>query len=275
LDFDSLVGDDGDSVFTYDNTNQLTDADYDSDWQDDEDYDYDANGNRTNNDYTTVENNQLTSDGTYNYTYDEEGNRTARFVDEDSSGTLNTGDTDITEYEWDHRNRLAKITFRDTHGGSPTKIVEYAYDFGNRWVRKILDSDGDQTADASTIFVYDGNQITLQFDKTGTGNMVASDLSHRYLWGTAVDQILADEQVTSLQSEGEVLRPLAPTEQALVVGYVSNVDAYIPDKRIVCAGGYEGGEAQKFFLPEPFTEKIESEIKPIVTKALDAVESSP
>ena len=89
-------------------------------------------------------------------------------------------------------------------------------------------------------------------------------------------------QLTIFGMEGEVcspwgpmLRSMAPTEQAMVVGYASNVDAYIPDKRIVREGGYEGGEAQKFFLPGPFTEKIESEIKPIVTKALDAVESSP
>ena len=35
----------------------------------------------------------------------------------------------------------------------------------------------------------------MQFDKTGTGNLAATDLSHRYLWGPAVDQLLADEQI--------------------------------------------------------------------------------
>jgi hypothetical protein len=39
------------------------------------------------------------------------------------------------------------------------------------------------------------SQIVLQFDKTGSGDVAATDLSHRYLWGTGVDQILADEQV--------------------------------------------------------------------------------
>jgi len=88
-------------------------------------------------------------------------------------------------------------------------------------------------------------------------------------------------QLTIFGMEGEVcspwgpmLRSMARTEHAMVIGYVNNVDAYIPDKRIVREGGYEGGEAQKFFLPGPFTENIDSEIKPIVTKALDAVESS-
>jgi RHS repeat-associated protein len=36
----------------------------------------------------------------------------------------------------------------------------------------------------------------------------ATDLSHRYLWGPAVDQILADEGVDSLTSAGDILWPL-------------------------------------------------------------------
>ena len=88
-------------------------------------------------------------------------------------------------------------------------------------------------------------------------------------------------QLTIFGMEGEVcspwgpmLRSMASTEYAMVIGYASNVDAYIPDKRIVREGGYEGGEAQKFCLPAPFTENIDSEIKQIVTKAIEAVESS-
>ncbi len=70
---------------------------------------------------------------------------------------------------------------------------------------------------------------------------------------------------------GPMLRAMARTDQAMVLGYVNHVDAYIPDQRIIREGGYEGGEAQKFFLPGPFTENIDSEIKRIVTTALDAL----
>jgi len=96
---------------------------------------------------------------------------------------------------------------------SPPGRGPKSYDFGNRSVRKVLDSNGDGTTDGSTIFVYDGNQIALQLDKTGTGAAAATDLSHRYLFGTAVDQILADEQLhyDSGQSSfmtDEVLFPL-------------------------------------------------------------------
>jgi RHS repeat-associated protein len=37
----------------------------------------------------------------------------------------------------------------------------------------------------------------MQFDVAGTGALTAANLSHRYLWGPAVDQLLADEQVTN------------------------------------------------------------------------------
>jgi YD repeat-containing protein len=44
----------------------------------------DDNGNRTSAGYTTGDNNQLTSDGTCTYTYDAEGNRTAKIAPDES-----------------------------------------------------------------------------------------------------------------------------------------------------------------------------------------------
>ncbi len=58
------------------------------------------------------------------------------------------------------------------------------------------------------MFINDGGQVVLEFDKDGTGDVAATDLSHRYLWGEAVDQLLADEQVDwpgNSTYEGEVL----------------------------------------------------------------------
>ncbi len=107
------------------------------------------------------------------------------------SGTLNTGDTSITEYAWDHRNRLTTVTDRATYGGSATQVVTFEYDAYNRLVHKELDSDGDGTGSATdTFWIYDGDQAVLQFD-----GATAADLSHRYLWGPVVDQLLADETV--------------------------------------------------------------------------------
>ena len=78
--------------------------------------------------------------------------------------------------------------------------------------------------------------------------------SFRYdvqIWklGEALTVFAMEDEVCS--PWGPMLRAMARTEQAMVIGYVNNVDAYIPDRRIIREGGYEGGESQKFFLPGP------------------------
>ena len=107
----------------------------------------------------------MLSDGTYWYAYDPEGNRTARFIDVNANGTLDAGDTDVTEYAWDARNRLVEVTDRATHDGDPTQVVDYLYDLENRWIGRLVDADGDGQIDNQTAFAYDGNQIVLQFDR--------------------------------------------------------------------------------------------------------------
>ena len=72
---------------------------------------------------------------------------------------------------------------------------------------------------------------------------------------------------------GPMLREMAPTEQAMVIGYANGTGSYIPNEQIIREGGYEGLTSQHaYFLPAPFTENIENEIKEIVVKAIRAVE---
>jgi RHS repeat-associated protein len=167
----TVSSNDGSSDFSYDKTNQLTGTDHSS--QVDEAYSYDANGNRTNSGYQTGTNNQLLSDGTYNYQYDREGNRTLRTE-------IATGK--VTEYVWDYRNRLTTVLFKDA-GGVVTKTIEYLYDVNNQRIGKKIDGQ------VTERYVLDRNQIALVFD--GQGNQ-----THRYLYGTAIDQVLADETPT-------------------------------------------------------------------------------
>jgi RHS repeat-associated protein len=162
-------GTDGTQDYSYDSTNQLTTADHST--QTDEAYSYDANGNRTNAGYGTGTNNQLLSDGTYNYTYDDEGNRTSRTE-------VATGK--VTEYVWDYRNRLTSVVFKDA-GGSVTKTIEYSYDVNDRRIGKKIDGV------VTERYVYDREQISLVFDGVGSQ-------THRYLYGTQIDQVLADER---------------------------------------------------------------------------------
>jgi RHS repeat-associated protein len=158
---------DGTSNYSYDATNQLTGASHSS--QTNEAYSYDANGNRVSGGTVTGVNNQLLSDGVYNYTYDGEGNRTRR---------VEIGTGKVTEYVWDYRNRLASVLFKDA-GGVVTKTISYTYDVNNQRIGKNVDG-------AVERYVIDRNQIALVFDGAGVQ-------THRYLYGTVVDQVLADE----------------------------------------------------------------------------------
>jgi RHS repeat-associated protein len=164
---------DGTSDFTYDATNQLTGADNTT--QPDEAYSYDANGNRTIAGYVTGANNQLLSDGTYSYTYDSEGNRTKRTE-------IATGK--VTEYVWDYRNRLSEVVFKDV-SGVVTKTIEYTYDGDNQRIGQKLNGV------VTERYILDRNQIALVFDGSGTQ-------THRYLYGTQIDQVLSDETPTGM-----------------------------------------------------------------------------
>lgn len=98
------------------------------------------------------------SDGTYSYDYDNEGNLIGK-------SEIATGE--VTEYEWDYRNRLTGVVVKDSNGNVITR-VEYSYDAMNRRIAKIVDPDGDgSTPVEEEHFVYDGEHIALVFDENG------------------------------------------------------------------------------------------------------------
>lgn len=166
---------DGTSTNSYDSTNQLVAADNSA--QPNEAYSYDANGNRTNTGYQTGPNNQLLSDGQYTYAYDGAGNLIKRTE-------IATGN--VTEYSWDYRNRLTSVVSLDA-SGNVTQKVDYTYDVFDRRIAKSVDPDGAGPQSAAvTRFVYNGNNIALQFNGSGV-------LTDRYLYGPSADQIFADQ----------------------------------------------------------------------------------
>jgi RHS repeat-associated protein len=180
---------DGVSDFTYDKSDQLVDADHSV--QADESYVYDDNGNRINTGYVTGENNQLQSDGTYNYLYDKEGNRVKRTE-------IATGE--VTNYEWDYRNRLVGVETKDSNG-NVVERNQYTYDVFDNRIAKSVDADGAGAGVAKEEhFVYDGDHIALTFD--GESNQ-----TERFLHGTQIDQVLAQEN-----DNGEVLWALTDNQ---------------------------------------------------------------
>ncbi len=198
--------------YGYDPTSQLTSADYSDPSLADESYSFDLVGNRTMTGYQTGTGNRLLSDGTYSYEYDDEGNRTKR---------TKTSTGEVTEYEWDFRNRLTKVTEKDS-SGNVTKVVEYTYDVFNRRIAKEVDtaSPFDMQDAAIERYVYDdinngmasldGGNVVLDFeDADGPGGSGAMTLSKRYLWGERVDELLAQEDVTkSMSATDRVLWPI-------------------------------------------------------------------
>jgi RHS repeat-associated protein len=179
-----------DAAYTYDPTGQLTAATYVNDMANNATYGFDANGN-LNTGGSTVSSpasstgaNQISTDGTYNYYYDADGNLISKVTIADSSEV---------DYAFDNRNRMTSVTNKDS-SGRITQVVSYLYDASNRLVSRTLTVNtyvGTSTTPATTTtttgnFIYDGNSIVLQLDDSG-------DVVTRVLNGAAVDQVFAQE----------------------------------------------------------------------------------
>ena len=182
---------DGTTSYTYDDRSQLTGANHSDAANPDETYAYDANGNRTassrhGSGYQTGANNRLLSDGTFNYTYDNEGNLLQRTE-------IATGK--VRDFTWDFRNRLVSISDKLSAGGAETQRVEFLYDPFNRRIGKAVIADGNTEV---TFFVYDGADVLFDFvDPDGAGLLPAA-LDQTYLHGPAVDQVFAQDDGTEI-----------------------------------------------------------------------------
>jgi RHS repeat-associated protein len=181
---------DGATDYAYDDRDQLTGADRAAaDTRGDEAYTYDDNGNRITshrhgNGYVTGPGNRLLSDGTYNYTYDKEGNLLKRT--ENASGNYR-------DFEWDFRNRLIAVTDKTT-ANVATQKVTFSYDAFDRRISKAVDTTPQDAVDAVfTHFVYDREDVILDFIDTDGSGPATPTLDERYLHGPAVDQVLAQD----------------------------------------------------------------------------------
>jgi RHS repeat-associated protein len=157
--------------YAYDAVDQLTSEDRPGSGNDGS-YAYDAGGNRTsdaNAAYQVGAYNRLQSDDDHAYAYDDEGNLVRK---------TNLSDGYYVAYSWDHRNRLAGVAWYDDEDVLLDDLA-YGYDAFNQLI-----------TDASRTFAYDGGQVVLRFS--------GDNLKERYLWGAAVDELLATESVASL-----------------------------------------------------------------------------
>jgi RHS repeat-associated protein len=167
----SYSGPDGTLAYAYDDTNQLTGVSGSAT----ESFAYDGNGNRAGGGYATGAGNRLTSDGTYNYTYDAEGNRLTK---------TRISDGQVTSYTYDERNRLTEVQVRSA-GGVLLADERYTYDALNRRIAVLTDPDGAGPQPAARLWTaYRGDNAWADFDGSGT-------LQTRYLFGLGMDSLIA------------------------------------------------------------------------------------
>src|SRR5262249_6246555 len=138
-------------------------------------------GNRTNlGTGTTIDpNNQLSTDGTWTYHYDEEGN-------EDYKTITSTGEKWSYFYDWD--NRLTKVEHKPSTSGEVDLRDEFGYDVNGNRIWKSYDQDGDGTTYSPVVtkFAYDGNgNAWLDF----TGTHTSYSVQARHIFGLGTDDI--------------------------------------------------------------------------------------
>ena len=191
--------DSGSTAYGYDSDSQLTSSTQGTAST----YGYDANGNRTaGNGLTSTPGpgNRLVSDGTFTYTYDAEGNLIQR---------VNPTTNDQLNLTYDHRNRLIAVEESSGDTDHPLLDILYDYDVFNRLVsRSETDytyadgGEGNSQVTSSTLSiekrVYDGDHVVLDF--LSTSSIPSYGLEHRYLYGSAIDQVFAQEN-----ANGDVL----------------------------------------------------------------------
>ena|GEM_PF-1527090 len=170
----------------YTPTNQLSAIDYAN--APDQSFTYDLNGNRTGSGNVTGADNRLTSNATWDFVYDANGNMTRRTLKSDNS---------YIEYTYDHRDRLTDVRYRNS-AGTLTKRVHFGYDALNRRYLQTVEN-GSGTILLTVYYVNQGfrkdrgdagDEIALRLD--GTGAVIS-----RYLHGSMVDEVLAEENIGS------------------------------------------------------------------------------
>lgn len=215
----SMTTPEGTSSFGLDASNQLLNASLTG-----EAYTYDNTGNRRSGGTQTGTGNRLLFDGTYRYAYDAEGNRTAKYLDTNAGGTLSVGDTDVTLYGYDQRNRLVAVSHVNTWtnsqaaalgsfaamgAGLPGSDLElrYTYDYADRRIRRSIDADGMAGVgqDSVSFAGYAGDVRTLEItrpndkllvDRTGRIVGFLGQVVQRNFYGNGVDEILAVDQIS-------------------------------------------------------------------------------
>ena len=129
-------------------------------------------------------------------------------VEEEWLGSNGAASQDYTTlYSYDYENRLVDVVFENKLGW-PTGQIQYTYDFAGRLICTATQSVGGG-AFTYSYDVYDGQDLYLQVSDTAglAASPSSAAITERYLYGPAVDQVLATDNCA-----GKVLWGLADYE---------------------------------------------------------------
>jgi len=120
-----------------------------------------------------------------------------------------------TTYEWDHQNRLTKVTNESAAFSatgvmtlSPRDTTTYAYDVLGRRAAVTYDLVGpaDGGGDFRRVSVYDGSQVVWTETGTNREQLAGPTITQALLWAPGVDQLLAIQE--RLGGTGAVKQPV-------------------------------------------------------------------
>ncbi|MEO1498511.1 MAG: RHS repeat-associated core domain-containing protein [Planctomycetota bacterium] len=156
----------------------------------------DAAGNRDSASDTVGKQNRPSSDATYNYAYDNEGNLTRR--------TLKADTSQYTTYDWDHRNRLERLT--EHVNNAEVSRVRYVYNNDDLRVQEFATtfaSVTDEEIQSIEHYVYDGSELVAVLDGVWTNDgsqssgsdivTSAATLQRTLLSGPGIDNRVVEE----------------------------------------------------------------------------------
>ena len=225
---------DGTVTYGYDPTGQIETADYSTGFTgspDNESYNFGANGNPADATMNTggvaSGANQVLDDGTWTYSYDANGDLKTKTADTTPTDPNAVAEVD---YSYDFRNELTGVEEKNCNGDD-LAVLDYVFDMYDELIGRsstVNSYDSGTGALATSTptaqnFVVDPSavdEVLIAFDGTGK-------ITDRYLWGPAVDQILADESYSTPSAApttaGSILWPLTDNQGSVrdVVQYNS------------------------------------------------------
>ncbi|MGO8689681.1 MAG: RHS repeat-associated core domain-containing protein [Thermoguttaceae bacterium] len=157
---------------------------------------YDDNGNLGAAGDIVGPGNRLLYDGTYYYSYDADGNRTAKFKNSTSGdGQLDSTASDITTYTWDNRDRLTSVSYQAAFGGPYSYVMDYTYDASDRLVTADQ-TVGGGSAPLAEAYFYDGQNMVLVLNPSGS-------VTERELYGPGGQVLASESPLPSGEGQGE------------------------------------------------------------------------